>query len=212
MFSTGIIVLTVVSVVLLLVTRARVDSLIPLYAIGVFTGFTIAGAGMVKYHLTSREPQWQRRAVINGTAGVLSFIVDIIIAVTKFKEGAWVVILLLPLGVLVLLRLHRQYVGEDKQLEQDAAIACEVPVLRRHVVLVLIDRMDLATARAIQYARTLSPGRAARRALRCRPHGGGGSGSRLEPTGVVASAARHHRVPRSATGPGRPRAGRPDDQ
>ena len=76
---------------------------------------------------------------------------------TKFKQGAWVVLVLLPLGVLILLRLHRQYVSEDKQLEQDAAIACEAPVLRRHVVLVLIDRMDLATARAIQYARTLSP-------------------------------------------------------
>jgi amino acid transporter len=156
-FSTGIIVLTVVSIALLVVTRARVDSLIPLYAIGVFTGFTIAGAGMVKYHLTSREPQWQRRAIINGTAGVLSAIVDIIIAVTKFKEGAWVVIVLLPLGVLALLRLHHQYVEEDEQLQEDATIACEVPVLRRHVVLVFIDRMDLATARAVQYARTLSP-------------------------------------------------------
>ncbi|MGH9016146.1 MAG: amino acid permease [Acidimicrobiales bacterium] len=156
-FSTGIIVLTVVSVVLLVITRAQVDNLIPLYAIGVFTGFTIAGTGMVKYHFTHREPQWQRRAVINGTAGVLSFIVDIIIAVTKFKAGAWVVLVLLPLGVLLLLRLHRQYENEDMQLEQDAAIACEVPVLRRHVVLVFVDRMDLATARAMQYARTLSP-------------------------------------------------------
>jgi len=156
-FSTGIIVLTVVSIVLLLVTRAQVDNLIPLYAIGVFTGFTMAGAGMLKYHLTHREPQWQRRAVINGTSAALSAIVDIIIAVTKFNEGAWVVIVVLPLGVLVLMRLHRQYVSEDRQLEQDAAIACEVPVLRRHVVLVLVDRMDLATARAIQYARTLSP-------------------------------------------------------
>ena len=156
-FSTGIIVLTVVSIVLLLVTRAEVDNLIPLYAIGVFTGFTMAGAGMVKYHFTNREPQWQRRAVINGMSAVLSFIVDIIIAVTKFNQGAWVVIVLLPLGVLLLIRLHRQYVGEDKQLEEDAALACEAPVLRRHVVLVFIDRMDLATARAIQYARTLSP-------------------------------------------------------
>ena len=156
-FSTGIIVLTVVSVVLLLVTRAQVDNLIPLYAIGVFTGFTMAGAGMVKFHLTHREPQWQRRAVINGTSAALSAIVDIIIAVTKFKEGAWVVIVLLPLGVLALIRLHRQYQEEDKQLEQDANIACEAPVLRRHVVLVLVDRMDLATARAVQYARTLSP-------------------------------------------------------
>jgi len=156
-FSTGIIVLTVASIVLLLVTRARVDSLIPLYAIGVFTGFTIAGAGMVKYHLTEREPHWRRGAVINGTAAVLSFIVDLIFAVTKFTSGAWVVVVLMPLGVFALLRLHRQYSNEDRQLEAGASQACEEPVLRRHVVVVLVDKLDLAAARAIQYARTLSP-------------------------------------------------------
>ena len=64
-----------------------------------------------------------------------------------------------PLGVLVLLRLRRQYAGEDAQLEADAAEACEAPVLRRHTVLVLVDRVDLATARAVQYARTLTPDR-----------------------------------------------------
>jgi len=156
-FSTGIIVLTVASIVLLLVTGAHVDSLIPLYAIGVFTGFTMAGAGMVKHHLTYREPHWRRGAAINGTAAVLSFVVDLIFATTKFTEGAWVVVLLMPLGVLVLLRLHRQYTKEDEQLEEGAAAACEAPVLRRHMVLVLVDRLDLATARAVQYARTLSP-------------------------------------------------------
>ncbi len=156
-FSTGIIVLTVASVVLLIVTGAHVDSLIPLYAIGVFTGFTMAGAGMVKFHLTNREPHWQRRAAINGTAAVLSFVVLLIFAVTKFTSGAWVVVLLMPLGVLVLLRLHRQYVREDEELESGAAAACEAPVLRRHAVVVLVDRMDLATARALQYARTLTP-------------------------------------------------------
>ncbi len=109
-FSTGIIVLTVVALVLLWITQAKVDKLIPLYAIGVFTGFTMAGAGMVKYHLTHREDHWRRRLAINGTASVLSFIVLIIIAVAKFTEGAWVVVVILPLGVLVLLRLHRQYV------------------------------------------------------------------------------------------------------
>jgi amino acid transporter len=158
-FSTGIMVLTVASVALLLVTGAHVDSLIPLYAIGVFTGFTMAGAGMVKHHLTHREPNWRRRTIVNGTAAVLSLVVDVIIAAAKFTEGAWVVVVLLPLGVLVLLRLHRQYAGEDSQLETDAAVACEAPVLRRHSVLVLVDRVDLATARAVQYARTLSPDR-----------------------------------------------------
>jgi amino acid transporter len=156
-FSTGIVALTVVSVALLIVTNAQVDKLIPLYAIGVFTGFTMAGAGMAKYHLTHKEPHWRRRLVINGSAAVLSFIVLIVIAVAKFTEGAWTVVVLLPLGVLLLLRLHRQYAKEDAELEVGAAQACEAPVLRRHAVIVLVDRLDLATARAVQYARTLSP-------------------------------------------------------
>jgi amino acid transporter len=156
-FSTGIIVLTVVSVVLLVITRARVDKLIPLYAIGVFTGFTMAGAGMAKYHLNHREDHWRRRLAINGTASVLSAVVLVIIAVAKFTQGAWVILVILPLGVLVLLGLHRQYVVEEKQLEEGAAEAAEAPVLNRHVVVVLIDRLDMATARALQYARTLHP-------------------------------------------------------
>jgi amino acid transporter len=156
-FSTGVIVLTTASVVLLLVTRAKVDSLIPLYAIGVFTGFTMAGAGMVKYHLTHREPHWRRGTVINGSAAVLSLVVLVIFAVAKFKQGAWVVVILLPAGVFVLLRLHRQYEKEAEQLEVGVLQAAEAPVLRRHVVVVMVDTLDLATARAIQYARTLSP-------------------------------------------------------
>ena len=156
-FSTGIILLTVVSVVLLVITGAKVDSLIPLYAIGVFTGFTMAGAGMLKFHLAHREPHWRRGAVINGTAAVLSFVVDVIIVVTKFTEGAWAIVIILPLGVVLLLRLHRQYMGEERQLEVGAPRATEAPILRRHVVVVLVDRLDLAVARAIQYARTLTP-------------------------------------------------------
>ncbi len=156
-FSTGIIVLTVVSILLLLITRARVDSLIPLYAIGVFTGFTMAGAGMAKYHLRHREDHWRRRLAINGTASVLSAIVLVIIAVAKFSQGAWVILIILPLGVLVLLRLHRQYADEEHQLEEGAAEAAAARVLNRHVVIVLVDRLDMATARALQYARTLNP-------------------------------------------------------
>jgi amino acid transporter len=156
-FSTGIIVLTVVSVILLAVTRAQVDKLIPLYAIGVFTGFTMAGAGMAKYHLVNREPQWRRRLAINGTAAVLSFVVLVVIAVAKFTEGAWVILVILPVGVLVLLGLHRQYADEERQLEEGATEAAEAPVLSRHVVVVFIDRLDMAAARALQYARTLHP-------------------------------------------------------
>ncbi|MDA8400724.1 MAG: amino acid permease [Actinomycetota bacterium] len=154
-FSNGVLVLTAVSVALLLVSGAKVDKLIPLYAIGVFTSFTMAGAGMVKHHLVTREPAWLRKVMINASAAILSFIVDIVFAVTKFTEGAWVVVVALPLGVFLLIRLHKRYAWEDAQLEEGAQRACSEPVLRRHVVLVLVDRLDLATAKAIRYARGL---------------------------------------------------------
>jgi amino acid transporter len=156
-FSNGIILLTVFSVILIVATRARLNSLIALYAVGVFTGFTMTGAGMVKHHLTHKKEGWRRRLVINGAACVLTFIVDIVIIVTKFTEGAWVIVVLLPLLSVLFIRLHRQYTVETEELERDAPVACRAQVLRRHVVLVFVDRIDLATARAIQYARTLSP-------------------------------------------------------
>ena len=156
-FSNGIIVLAVVGIALVVGTGANLTSLIALYAIGVFTGFAMAGAGMVKHHRTLHESGWKYRQVINGFAAVLSAIVVLIFAVFKFTEGAWLVVVLGPLLYVALLRLHRQYTTESEELEVGAAQACEAPVLRRHVVLILVDRLDLAAARAVQYARTLNP-------------------------------------------------------
>ena len=156
-FSNGIIVLAVVGIALVVGTNASLTSLVALYAIGVFTGFTMAGAGMVKHHRTHHEPGWKYRQVINGFAAVLSAVVVLIFAVFKFTEGAWLVVVLGPVLYFLLLRLHRQYTTESKELEEGAAQACEAPVLRRHVVLVFVDRLDLAAARAVQYARTLNP-------------------------------------------------------
>lgn len=155
-FSSGIIVLTIVSIALLIITKARVDSLIPLYAIGVFTGFTMAGAGMVRYHLREKEAGWRRRTAINGVAAALSLIVDIVIIVTKFTEGAWTITVILPLGFFALLRLHKQYMKEEHELEIEVAEIATTPLPRRLVVVVMIDSLDMAAARAIQYARTLS--------------------------------------------------------
>ena len=152
-FSNGIIVLAVVGVTLVVGTNASLTSLVALYAIGVFTGFTMAGAGMVKHHRTHHEPGWKYRQVINGFAAVLSAVVVLIFAVFKFTEGAWLVVVLGPVLYFLLLRLHRRYATESKELEEGAAQACEAPVLRRHVVLVFVDRLDLAAARAVQYAR-----------------------------------------------------------
>ncbi len=119
-FSNGIIFLAVASIGVLIVTNAKVDRLIPLYAIGVFTSFTLSQAGMAKHHLTHREPHWHYGVFVNGTGAVLSFLVAVIIAVTKFTHGAWFIIILVPVMVAGLVRLNRQYEGELEELEEDA--------------------------------------------------------------------------------------------
>jgi amino acid transporter len=156
-FSNGIIVLAIVSIALLLATRARVSELVAVYAIGVFTGFTMAGSGMVKHHLRLKEPGWKLKVAINGSAAVVSFAVVLIFGVTKFFEGAWIVLILFPILVFVLIRLNQRYREEAAVLGEAAAeAAAEARPLRRQIGLVMIDRLDLATARAIQYARSMS--------------------------------------------------------
>jgi amino acid transporter len=156
-FSTGIIALAVCSTLLVIVSGAKVDNLIGLYAIGVFTSFTLSQAGMAKHHITQKEPGWRMGLFINGTGAGLSAVVDIVIGITKFTRGAWIVVVLVPVMVALLVRLNRQYEGEAEELEHDAPNAAEALPLRRHVVLVFVDRLDVASARAIQYARTLAP-------------------------------------------------------
>jgi amino acid transporter len=156
-FSNGILVLAGVALALVLAYKAQVNGLVALYAIGVFTGFTMAGSGMVKHHLNAREGRWRRGVVINGFSAFLSVTVVAIFAVAKFKEGAWLIFVVGPLLYIGLIRLHHQYVVEENMLETGVVEASEAPVLRRHVVVVLVDRLDMATARALQYARTLAP-------------------------------------------------------
>jgi amino acid transporter len=156
-FSNGILVLAAVALALVLVYRAQLNGLVALYAIGVFTGFTMAGSGMVKHHLTARTGHWRRSVVINGFSAFLCFTVVLIFAIAKFTEGAWLIVVIGPLLYLGLIRLHRQYGREAELLETGVAEASEAAVLRRHVVVVLVDRLDAATARALQYARTLAP-------------------------------------------------------
>jgi Amino acid permease len=156
-YSNGIIALAGAAMALVVVTGAEVTRLIPLYAIGVFTGFTLSQSGMTKHHWRKREPGWRKGLAINGFGALLSVVVAVVIAVTKFRDGAWAILIILPLLVVVFLRLNRQYVREAAHLEADVPAAARAPILRRHVVMVFVDRLDLAAARAIQYARTLTP-------------------------------------------------------
>jgi len=156
-FSNGIVVLAVVAILLIIAFKAQLNALVGLYAIGVFTGFAFAGFGMLKYHITHRQKRWRIGAWVNGLAGTVSLAVVLILLVTKFFEGAWIVAVVGPPLYYGLIRLHREYVTEEKQLETGAVAATEAPVLQRHVVVVLVGRLDMASARAIQYARTLRP-------------------------------------------------------
>jgi amino acid transporter len=159
-FSNGILCLAGVALALLLVTDGSVDRLVALYAIGVFTAFTMAGAGLTAYHLRRREPGRPWKIAVNATAAVVSALVVLIFAVTKFTEGAWLVVVIFPLGVWALIRINRQYREEAEALAELSAPSDggrDRPRFRRHVVLVLVDALDIATVRALRYARTLSP-------------------------------------------------------
>jgi Amino acid permease len=157
-FSNAIILLTVTSVALLIIKDADVNSLVPLYAIGVFTAFTMAGFGMAKYHHTRREPGWRHKFYINLAAGSLSAVVVVIFAIVKFTEGAWVVLVLFVIFVPALIRLNAEYRAESEVLETvSGEQPPPAPHYTRRVVYVLVDSFDLATLAALRYARSLRP-------------------------------------------------------
>jgi len=158
-FSNGIIVLTVVSVLLLVVVGANVNKLVPFYAIGVFTGFSMAGFGMSKYHHKHKEAGWRHKLAINFSAGVLTALVVLIFAVVKFTEGAWLIVIVFPILVFALIRLNREYQMEADVLENlgGRKPPPDPPNYPRRTVLVFVDDFDLATIAALRYARGLRP-------------------------------------------------------
>ena len=157
-FSNGIIVLTVAALTLLLVVGANTNNLVPFYAIGVFTGFAMAGFGMARYHLRMKERGWRRRLVINVSGGIYTALVVVIFAVVKFTEGAWLVVAVFPLLVFAFIKLNSHYRAEAAAVESTAADpTSEPPNYPRRTVLVLIDDVDLAVIASLRYARSLRP-------------------------------------------------------
>jgi amino acid transporter len=155
-YSNGIIVLTALSLALIIVMDGNLTRLVALYAIGVFTGFVMASAGMFKYHYTRSGPGRTTKLIINGTACVASVLVVLVFAIFKFTEGAWIVVVIFPIGVFALIKLNERYRREAGALEQAPASA-SLPTLTRNTVLVLVDSVDLAVVKALRYARSLRP-------------------------------------------------------
>ena len=155
-FSNGILLLAGGGSLLVLITAGSVEHLVAFYALGVFTGFTLAGFGMARHSKRTKPDGWKVRYGINWLAGAVSLLIVIIFSVVKFTEGAWMVLVTAPILVIIFLRLRRQYTNEQAALavKQEHERATSIA---RHDVTVLVDNVDLATVGAIRYARSLKP-------------------------------------------------------
>ena len=152
-FSNGIIALGVIAGLILSVFRGQTNALIPLYAVGVFICFTLSQAGMVLHWFRSRAPGWRWKAALNGIGALATGIVSIIQVVTKFIEGAWIVVLIIPLIILVLKKIHRHYV----QFASDVEFKGQSPIAPlHHSVVVPVNGITKATAGALVYATAIS--------------------------------------------------------
>jgi amino acid transporter len=152
-FSNGILVLSFFAAILIVAFRGDTQSLLPLYMIGVFVSFTLSQTGMVIHWRKSNEPGWKTSAFINGFGALVTGIVLIIVAVTKTLEGAWIVLLLIPLIVAVFKATHRHY----QHVASELTLKGYEPQTRIHnTVLIPIGGLQRAVVEALRYAETLS--------------------------------------------------------
>jgi hypothetical protein len=154
-FSNGIVILAVLASVLLIAFGGITNALIPLYAVGVFTSFTLSQAGMVIHHRKTRESGWKRKSIINAVGSTATLIVLLIVAITKFTSGAWVPIVVLPLimGVFVAVKRHYDRIGRLLTISVEEAR----PQAVNHTVVVLVGRIHRGVMKALSYARSLRP-------------------------------------------------------
>lgn len=154
-FSNGILILTTVSAFLVFILHANTDLLLPLYALGVFTGFTISQAGMVMHwiRLRGRQAHWLPKALTNGLGMVAAGVVMVDIALTKFIHGAWLVVILIPMMVWLFLKIHRHYIRVKSIL---AASRVEFLPHRRNRVVVLVSGIHSGVVQALNYAKVIA--------------------------------------------------------
>ena len=170
-FTYGIVALATLASLLIIIFRAEVTALIPLYAIGVFLSFTLSQTGMaVRWLRSSRlkegeeivqqggivryDPKWRLKLVINGLGAVVTVVVMVVFAVAKFAQGAWVIVLLVPTLVLLFFRIHHHYKDVARHLSLESFGA--PPRVRRNRVLLLIGGVHSGALHALRYARSLS--------------------------------------------------------
>jgi amino acid transporter len=154
-FSMGIVALGLISASLVVAFQGDTHALIPLYAVGVFIDFTIAQAGMVRHWLEERSAGWQRRAAINAFGCVATAVVAVVVTSVKFVDGAYLVLLLIPVLVAGMLFIRRQYDAQSRELHVRSDLVLEGP-LRDQRVVVPVNGINRAVIQAVNFARTMS--------------------------------------------------------
>ncbi|HTJ61943.1 MAG TPA: amino acid permease, partial [Candidatus Saccharimonadales bacterium] len=156
-FTIGIVVLSLLSAILILGFAGSVTALIPLYTIGVFVAFTLSQTGMVRHWWKARatEHGWRRRAAFNAIGAVATAIVAVVVGVAKFALGAWMILILIPVLIVIMWNIHRHYrrVGDALTVDRSDALL----VLRKPRVIVPVSRIDRATLSALSFARAIAP-------------------------------------------------------
>jgi hypothetical protein len=155
-FSNGIIALSLIAALLIVVFKAEVSGLIPLYAVGVFTGFTLSQSGMVVHHWRLRDRGWKVGLAINVVGAIATAVVLAVVVISKFTIGAWIPAVVIPILVIVLRLIHRHYENVRQVVSLSPGWR---PKRYEHFVVVLVGTLNKATLNAITYARSLAPDR-----------------------------------------------------
>ncbi len=153
-YSNGIVILSVLAILLIIAYDADYNKMMPLYAIGVFLSFTLAQWGMIGHHKAEQRPGWQRKALVNTIGAVATGVVTIILAFEKFSEGAWIVLVAMPVVIFIFRKVLHHYESIGKQLALPDSGYC--PTAIEHTVLVLVSSLHRGTIPALEYAKTIS--------------------------------------------------------
>ena len=154
-FNAGIVALAVLAIIVAVAFGGRVEALIPLYAIGVFTAFTLSQAGMVRHWFSEQGPGWRRSAAINGVGAVATAVVAVIFAVAKFALGAWIVLIIVPVLVGIMLLIRREYSFGTSGLTVAPDLVWGAPVHRRRVVIPVAD-VQWDVIQAVRFGRSMT--------------------------------------------------------
>lgn len=158
-YSNGIVVLSAIAALLIAIFNANVTSLIGLYAIGVFISFTLSQSGMFLKWVREKSPNWVIKAVINGFGALVTLTIVVVIAITKFTQGTWIVVIVIPILIFLMNKVKKHYIAVSKQLrikpEELPDIGIETDVYKNRVI-VPIESINKTSVRALRYAKTIS--------------------------------------------------------